>query len=428
VKETDLSNTRIDLKMRIIIVNPRYFISGGPERYMFNIKEVFESQGHTVIPFSIKHKLNAASEYEQYFLDPIGTGNEVYFSEYKKNNFKDIVHLIGRLFYSFEAKRKFSQLIRATKPHIIYILNFENKISPSIIDVAKNLRIPVVHRISDFAMICCTNIFYLYKQQTICEKCLKKGKYNLLLNKCSHDSLLNSFLKYFSYILHNLLSIEEKIDAFVIPSVFTISKYIEYGIPQGKIFHIPTFFNFKTEQHSLGYGDFALYIGRIDPDKGIMTLVDAFINTDYQLKIIGFSMSDFEVSVKKYLSNKKHNITFLGKMSFSEIEPYLKECCFTVLPSSWYDNFPNSILESYAFKKPVIATDIGSLKELVVNGKTGLLFKYRDPEDLKLKAAELFADKEKARVMGESGFIKLNSEYSRDTHIENLTNLFNSLI
>lgn len=412
--------------LKIVLVNYRYFISGGPERYMFNIKEVFESQGHVVIPFSIKHNLNVASEYEPYFLDQIGTGNEIYFNEYKRNNFKDIIHLIGRLFYSFEAKRKFSKLIQDTKPDIIYILYFENKISPSIIDAAKKNNIPVVLRISDFAMICAANIFYLYKRQEICEKCLKKSKYHLVINKCSHNSFLNSTLKYLSYILHDVLQIEKKIDAYVIPSNFTKSKYIEYGIPEKKIFHIPTFFNFKNDQYSIDYGDFALYVGRIVPEKGIMTLVDAFIDTDYQLKIIGFSMSDYEESIIKYLSGRKHNISFLGKMNFNEIEPYLQECCFTILPSACYDNFPNAILESFAFKKPVIATDIGSLKELVENEKTGLLFKYLDSKDLQNKAAKLFSDKDRAKQMGENGFNKLKIEFSKEKHIESLLNLFNS--
>lgn len=53
--------------MKIVIANIRYFVSGGPERYMFNIKEVFENNGHTIIPFSIKHANNRPSEYEQYY-------------------------------------------------------------------------------------------------------------------------------------------------------------------------------------------------------------------------------------------------------------------------------------------------------------------------------------------------------------------------
>ena len=72
--------------MKIVVVNLRYFLTGGPERYMFNIIELLESHGHQVIPFTIKHNLNKPSKYKSYFLEPIGKGDEIYFNKYKKNN------------------------------------------------------------------------------------------------------------------------------------------------------------------------------------------------------------------------------------------------------------------------------------------------------------------------------------------------------
>ena len=67
--------------MKIVLVNYRYFFSGGPERYLFNIKQILEEHGHQVIPYSIQHNLNVESEYEQDFLSPIGSGDEVYFTK-----------------------------------------------------------------------------------------------------------------------------------------------------------------------------------------------------------------------------------------------------------------------------------------------------------------------------------------------------------
>jgi glycosyltransferase involved in cell wall biosynthesis len=413
--------------MRIIVANIRYFLSGGPERYMFNIMEALEEKGHDVIPFSVKHNLNKPSKYSPYFLEPIGDGEEIYFKNYKKNNLKDIIRIIGRLFYSFEAKRKLSRLIGDVKPDLIYILYFENKMSPSIINAAKKSNVPVVVRISDFGMICADNIFYLYDKQKICEKCLSKGKKHLIFNKCFHKSLPYSLLKYFSYILHDIMRIYENVDAFVIPSKFTIGKFIEYGIQEKKILHIPTFFNLINETDSIEYGDFALYFGRIDPDKGIKILVDAFVGLNYKLKIIGFSSSNYDELIIDYLKGKSHEISFLGRMSFEDIIPYLQKCCFTILSSEIYDNFPNTILESFAFKKAVIATDIGSLKEMVENEKTGLLFEYRNSSDLRNKVKKLFSDKEKAKRLGENGFTKLKNDFSKEDHINKLINLFENL-
>lgn len=72
--------------MKIVLVNYRYFISGGPERYFFNIKEMLERNGHKVIPFSVKSSRNLPSDYERYFLDVVD--DEVYFAQSKKKSLK----------------------------------------------------------------------------------------------------------------------------------------------------------------------------------------------------------------------------------------------------------------------------------------------------------------------------------------------------
>jgi len=414
--------------MKIVIVNLRYFISGGPERYLFNIKEVLESNGHEVIPFSVKHNLNEKSDFSSYFLDQIGTGDEVYFDKYRKTNLNDIAKLFGRMFYSFEAKTKLSKLIKASKPDLVYVLCYQNKISPSIIDAAKKFNLPVVIRISDFSLICAANILYLSKNQEICEKCLINGKHNLIINKCFHNSYIYSSLKFFAYQLHDILNIYNKVDALVAPSFFTKTKFIQAGIPEGKLSHIPTFFNFDQKERAIDYKKFALYFGRIEPEKGIKTMVDAFIDTEYQLKIIGFSATNYENHLVDYLKDKKHNISFLGKLDFIDIIPFLQQCSFTIVPSECYDNFPNVILESFAFKKAVIATNIGSLKELVVNEETGLLFEYKNSGDLKNKVKVLFNDIHKTKYLGENAFNKLNTEFSKEKHYEHLIQIFTSLV
>ena len=67
--------------MRILLVNYRYFISGGPEKYMFNIKKILEENGHEVIPFSIHSNKNVETEYSKYFVEPIGSRDATYFDE-----------------------------------------------------------------------------------------------------------------------------------------------------------------------------------------------------------------------------------------------------------------------------------------------------------------------------------------------------------
>ena len=416
--------------MKIIIVNYRYFISGGPERYLFNVKDLLEQNGHEVIPFSVKNKLNKPSQYENYFLDPIGEDNEVYFREYKKTNVKTIFKSFSRMFYSFEAKKKLNWLIKAVNPELIYVLHYQNKISASIFDAAEKNKIPVIHRISDFGQICANALFYRPRQKDICERCLTGSKFNAISNKCVHDSYIYSAIKVASLKFQEIIGIAKKVQAFVVPSKFTIEKLKFHGFPAQSLVHIPSFFNFQSisKELQIAYEPFALYVGRIEPEKGLLTMIKSFENTDFSLKIIGFSISGFGEELKNYLKDKNHHIEFLGKKEFDEIQIYLSKCAFTVAPSEWYDNFPNTILESFAFKKCAIATDTGSLKELVIDNKTGLLFKIKDIPDLKSKIAYLFGNESICQNLGENAFNMLNEEYSANKHYKILINLFEKVI
>jgi len=413
--------------MKIVLVNYRYFISGGSERYMFNIISLLESKGHEVIPFSVKHIQNEPSIYESYFIDAIGCGEEIYGHEYKRN-FKTIFKVLSRMIYSFEAKRKFKELLVKEKPDIIYILQFQNKISCSIIDIAYKLNFPIVQRISDFSHICIDAILYRYEKKEICEQCLNGSKINGVFNKCANNSFIISVIKVLALKVQDVLNIRNKISAFIIPANSTVSKFIEFGIKEEKIVHIPTFFKFKKENFgNLSYTNYFLYVGRIEPDKGLFTLIKAFENTNYNLIIIGFSNDGYDVSIKEYLKDKKHNITFTGKLNFDEIAPILEKCLCTICPTEWYDNFPNSVLESYAFKKPVIASNLGSLNEIVIENKTGIHFEAGNYESLRIALNYMDSNKNDVIRMGENAYTELKTNYSEQQHYEKLIDVFDNV-
>ncbi|MCQ2194722.1 MAG: glycosyltransferase family 4 protein [Paludibacteraceae bacterium] len=410
--------------MKIALVNYRYFISGGPERYYFNIKEILEKNGHQVIPFSIKSSRNEKTPYDEFFLDVVD--DEVYFAKAKKT-LPVILKSFTRMFYSFEAKTKFKALLQQEKPDLVYIMQYHNKISPSIIDAARSLNVPVVHRISDFQYMCPNALFY-NDAVGVCEDCLKGKWTSCVKYKCVLNSSVYSGLKIAAKKLHDCMNVKDKIDAFVVPSSFTLSKLEQYGIKPSKLNHIPTFFNMKEADPQVEYKPFALFVGRIEKQKGLFTLIKAFEGTDFNLKIIGFSNNGYENELKSYLEGKKHNIEFLGKMDFEQIVPYLKSCLFTVVPSEWYDNFPNVILESFAYKKAVVATDFGSLPELVREGETGSLFKYADEVNFRQKVQDLFSNPQKAVDMGNLAYERVCTQYSPEVHYESLMNLFNGIL
>ena len=421
--------------MKIILVNHRYFFAGGPERYLFNIKEVLEKKDHKVIPFSIKSSHNVPVVIngeerpdiaEKYFLDIVD--DEVYFAQSvkKTKSLRFILKSFSRLFYSLEAKRKMKQLIKDEKPDLVYILLMHNKISPSIVDAAREMNVPVVHRISDFQYMCPNRMFY-NERIGVCEECLKGNRLACVKYRCVLGSPVYSSIKMLANWLHDVMKVHRRVNAFIVPSEFTYEKLHEYGIPYEKLNHIPTFFNLKEVNPQVTYEPFVLYVGMLEKQKGLMTLLKAFKDSTYKLKIIGFSSEGYEEELKSYATDSK-NIEFLGKMNFEQITPYLKSCLCTTVPSEWYDNFPNALIESYAFKKAVIATDFGSMQYMVKNGETGFKFKYGDVEDFKSKIRYMFEHPEETKMMGENGYKLIETVYSPEAHYNQLVEVFKKFI
>jgi glycosyltransferase involved in cell wall biosynthesis len=290
------------------------------------------------------------------------------------------------------------------------------------------MKVPVVQRISDFGHICVNNLFYIYQEQEICERCLHGSRINALRHKCVNNSFLNTLLKVLALKIQDFRKTTKKISAYVIPAEFTSKKFREFGIPGSKITTLPTFYNTTGDTgNESRHGDFFLYLGRVDAEKGILTMVKAFENTPYRLKIIGSSINGYDEVVRKYLDRKNHNIEFLGQLDFKEIRTYLGSCLCTLCPSECYDNMPNSVLESYAYKKAVIATRLGALEDLVRDGQTGLSFAPGDVMALRSCVERLYNNRQEAVRLGENGQALLLTEFSENLHYERLMHIFNSL-
>lgn len=408
--------------MRILLVNYRYFISGGPEKYMFNIKKMLEDNGHEVIPFSIHSNKNVETEYSRYFVEPIGSRDATYFEECKKTP-RVIWQMLTRSIYSVEVEKAIRREIAEVNPDLVYIIHFVNKLSPSVITGAKKAGKPVVLRLSDYFLLC-PRFDFLYDKKP-CEECLKKGYRTCIQRRCVKGSLFASAVRVLSMKIHSLLDVYKDVDAFITPSRFLRGKLIDNGFDGDKITCIPTFTASKSEVGEPKVGDYGLYFGRISEEKGVETVVRAFEQLpDHRVLIMGDDTTEEAKRLKAYVQEKNLcNIAFTGFKSGVEMEEIIKGARYTLIPSVWYDNLPNTALESFQYSKPVIASDIGSLPELVLDGVNGFLFEAGNAEDLCRKVL-LLSDDETVAKMGAASRARLEEHFAPGTHYDALMNVF----
>ncbi len=413
--------------MKILLVNYRYFISGGPEKYMFNIKEKLEEEGHEVIPFSIHSNKNVETEYSKYFVEPIGSRDATYYDDYRKTP-GTILQMISRSVYSLSVKRAIKRAIAATKPDMVYILHFINKLSPSVIKGAKEMGLPVVLRLSDYFLLC-PRFDFLY-QKKICEDCLTHGYRSCIRKRCIKNSLSASLIRVFSMKVHKFLGVYKHLDAIIAPSRFLLHKLLANGFEGSRINHIPTFTAGKEEAKEPTVGSYGLYFGRITEEKGVDTLIRAYelLGKGYRLVVVGDDTTEEAYRLKEYV--KEHGleqITFTGFCSGAELSGIIQNARFTLIPSIWYDNLPNTALEAFQHYKPVLASNIGSLPELVIPGVNGYLFEAGNAVEAAAMIRSM-EDDELVRRMGFHSHQLLKEQFSADRHYNDLIRLFHSLI
>lgn len=412
--------------MRILLVNYRYFISGGPEKYMFNIKKMLEDHGHEVIPFSIHSNKNVETEYSKYFVEPIGSRDATYFEECKKTP-RVIWQMLTRSIYSVEVEKAIRREIAEVKPDLVYIIHFVNKLSPSVIRGAKKMGKPVVLRLSDYFLLC-PRFDFMYEKKP-CEECLHKGYRTCIRRRCVKGSLFASAVRVLSMKIHMLMNVYKDVDAFITPSEFLRNKLVENGFDQNKINCIPTFTASKSEVGEPKIGEYGLYFGRITEEKGVETVVRAFETLpEHSVKIMGDDTTEEAKRLIQYVQEKNlQNIEFVGFKGGVELEEIIKGARYTLIPSIWYDNLPNTALESFQYSKPVIASNIGSLPELVLDGINGYLFEAGNPEDLQAKVLQLSDDSVVER-MGAASRARLEERFAPKTHYDALMKVFESVM
>ncbi|MBC8062652.1 MAG: glycosyltransferase family 4 protein [Clostridiaceae bacterium] len=407
---------------KILLINYRYFVSGGPEKYMFNIKKVFEQRGHSVVPFSVTSDKNIETEYKKYFVKPIGGQNAVYFNEYKKTP-QTVFKMLSRSFYSPEVKRALEYEIDMEKPDAIYILHHINKLSPSVIRAAKNSGKKVVVRLSDFFLMCPR--FDFLREGNVCENCLQGSLVNAIHYNCVQNSKVASIIRVMSMQFHRIIKIYDLVDYFVAPSAFLRLKLIEFGFDEKKVIHIPTFIDTSKIDAKYAHDSYILYLGRLNKEKGVEYAIKAMKYIEDKsliLKVVGEASDGEMENIQNIItSNNLNNVELLGFKSGKDLDLLISNAKFLVVPSIWYDNMPNVLLEAFAHGKPAIASNFGSLPEVVDDGINGLLFEPKNALDLADKINLLNSNSELIIEYGKNAREKAEKYYNSDLHYKKLS-------
>lgn len=402
--------------MKVIIVDHLFSLKngGGSEIIAYNTYNLLKEAGIEAYYWSTNQQPYIDEKYKY----------TKYFTKFRGGSINYLKNPLY-YYYNIQAKKDLSKFIEKIKPDIIHYHSIYG-LSFSVTDLYP--KIPKIMTIHESGMFCPT-MNMLLKNETYCANLLCKNKnfINCVKNVCVKNNLEASIRRALVTYVNSLFY--KNINHFVVPSNalknLVVSSNI--GIKSENISVINNGIEIeKNNEHKTGY--YFLYVGRLDKEKGIHYLLEAFKDLPKEIEVHIVGTGKEEINCKQFAEdNNIDNVKFLGFKNREEIKEEYKNCIATILPCNWFENFPTTVLESFSFGKPVIASNIGGIPEQVEHNKTGLLFEVANVDNLKNHIMFYFSNQNIAYTHGENAYQKASTLYTSGHYIGQIINLYQKI-
>ncbi len=397
--------------MRILNAGHHYHVRGGSDRCMLRLGELLEAQGHTVVPFASQHPENRPSKWDEYFPPGVDTQDP---------SLGDA----ARFVYSPEARRQMERLLEDGGPFDLAHLHiYYGQLTASILKPLVEADVPIVQTLHEYKLTC--PVHSHLSQGEICEACAGHAFWRALPRRCNEGSLARTALSVLEASVSRALGDAHHIDHFIAVSDFLREKMIEYDVAAPD--DITTVHNFVDPgrfEPSQQRGEHVLYFGRIAPEKGLRTLIDAAAPlTDLPVRIAGTG-EQREALESEVARRGLDHFEFVGVRNGADLWDLVRGSICTLLPSEWYENCPMAVLESLACARPVIGADIGGIPELVDDSVDGRLFPSGDVESLREALVWMQTHRGDAVEMGRRGREKVEDRFSPEQHYRQVREVY----
>jgi len=354
-----------------------------------------------------------------------------------------------RTVWAWDSYRDIRALIRREKPDVAHFHNTFPLISPAAYYACRDAGVPVVQTLHNYRLLCPAATFY--RDGRVCEECVEHGLWRGLMHGCYRQSRAATAVTAAMLAVHRWLGTWSKmVDCYIALTEFARAKFIEGGLPAEKIVVKPNFVYpdpMARNQSSVISGQcsasgnpespipnpqpprYALFVGRLSPEKGVRTLVAAWgrLNNRVPLEIVG----DGPLRPELEACASRHglsNVLFHGQRTTDYVLAALRRSRFLVFPSECYEGMPRTILEAFACGVPVIASRLGAMQEIVADGRTGLHFTAGDADDLAAKVEWAWTHPEEMRAMGRAARAEYEAKYTAERNYQLLLTIYERVL
>jgi len=384
--------------VRILQVHNQYRIRGGECRVVDTERTLLQRAGHTVELFGRRSAdLEGSSALRR-------------------------LEGLARTPWNRATARALAGVVRRDRPDVAHVHNVFPLISPSVYAVLAALGVPVVQTVHNFRLFCPNGLFFRSGQ--VCEECQTRGLFSAVRRRCLHGSFLVSaayaggvWMAWRRGLLRNAVT------RFIALSQFGAERLVGRGLPPSRVTVLGNFVE-RFAEGPVRKGDYVLYLGRLSPEKGVMTLLEAAGRLpDMQLRIAGAGPLEDEIR-RWVVSHPEAKVRLEGIVAGEVKERLIQEALCTVVPSECFESFGLSAAESLSLGTAVVATRMGGLPELVENGVTGVICEPGDPESLAGALATLVNERGRAEAMGKEAVASARVYLSPERHLRGLLGIY----
>lgn len=387
-----------------------------------NTYELFKQKGYSCEYFTTKNaSYDCNYKYAKYFPEAYNT------------TFKYIKNLTN-YYYNRSAKENLVKVLDDFNPDLVHVHSLRiSSLTYSVLHPLIERKIPIVMTLHDVFLLC-PMMTLMKNDNKFCDKfeCKNFNKLPCLINICG-DNFEQSLRMALMSFVNKLTGYDKQIKKFIAPSKALADIMIKNNsdINSNNIVVINNFLSseeLKTIPNYTNQGYF-LYIGRLSPEKGVHYLLEAMKDLPREIKLKIAGTGPEEEKLKKYAKeNNLDNVEFLGFKNREEIQELYQNCISTILPCNWFEIFGMTNIESFINGKPVIASNIGGIPEIVEDNINGLLFEPGNVEQLKECILKYWNNPDLVVEHGKNGYQKAIKQYTEEKYYQELIKVYEEVL
>ena len=387
--------------MRILILHNRYKLQGGEDVVVQQESQMLRDAG--------------------YFVDVMEVSNDEI--ESGADKLKTALMTI----YSPLMRKLVERRIKDVRADVLHVHNFFPRLTPAVYDAGEDLGCAVVQTLHNYRLVCPGGL--LFRDGEVCKECLGKS-FALpgIQHGCYRGSRIGSATIATMAAFHRVRGTwRSRVDRYIVLNEYARTVFAQYGgFPPERMRVKP---NVVLDSGiGRGSGGYALFVGRLSPEKGIATLLRAASDPAFRLplKIVGTGPMEADVVEA---TTAHPGIEYLGAQPRAEVAKLVGDALVQIVPSEWHEaGGPLVIGEAFAAGVPVITPAMEPMSTVVQDQVSGLLYTPRDHEDLCRAVAMIVDNPEMVAGMRIKARHRYEAMYMPATNLNALETIYREAI